>query len=39
LGVDFRALRRSSGRVIGVVCVSLLLLCGMSLLLARTIRV
>lgn len=38
LGVDVRALRRSSGRVIGVVCVSLLLLCGMSLVLARSIH-
>jgi len=35
LGVDLHALRRSSARVIGVVCVSLLLLCGMSLVLAR----
>ena len=39
LGVDLRALRRSSGRVIGVVCVSLLLLCGMSLVLARSVGV
>ena len=37
LGVDVRALRRSSGRVIGVVCVSLLALCVMSILLANSL--
>ncbi len=39
LSVDLRALRRSSALVIGVVCVSLLLLCGMSLVLARSLGV
>jgi uncharacterized integral membrane protein (TIGR00698 family) len=37
LGVDVRALRRSSARVIGVVCVSLCALGVMSFLLARTV--
>lgn len=37
LGVDVRALRRSSGRVIGVVCVSLAALGVMSVLLARMV--
>ena len=35
LGVDVRALRRSSGRVISVVVLSLALLCAMSVVLAR----
>jgi len=35
LGVDIRALRQSSGRIIAVVCVSLIALCVMSVLLAR----
>jgi uncharacterized membrane protein YadS len=39
LGVDLRALKRSSARVIIVVCLSLSLLCGMSVLLTRIIRV
>ncbi len=39
LGVDLRALRRSSGRVVAVVCLSLLFLCGMSLVLARAVGV
>jgi uncharacterized integral membrane protein (TIGR00698 family) len=37
LGVDIRALKRSSGRVIAVVCMSLTALGLMSLLLARTV--
>ena len=37
LGVDVRALRRSSGRVIGVVCISLAALCVMSVLLANAV--
>ena len=37
LGVDIRALRRSSGRVIGVVCLSLAALCVMSVLLANAV--
>jgi uncharacterized integral membrane protein (TIGR00698 family) len=37
LGVDVRALRQSSGRIIGVVCVSLTALCLMSVLLARLV--
>jgi uncharacterized membrane protein YadS len=37
LGVDIRALRQSSGRIIGVVCVSLTALCVMSVLLARLV--
>jgi uncharacterized integral membrane protein (TIGR00698 family) len=37
LGVDLRSLRRSSGRVIGVVCASLVALGAMSLLLANTL--
>jgi uncharacterized integral membrane protein (TIGR00698 family) len=39
LGVDVRALRKSSGRVIIVVCVSLGLLCVMSVVLARAVAV
>lgn len=35
LGVDVRALRHSSGRIIAVVCVSLTALCVMSILLSR----
>jgi uncharacterized integral membrane protein (TIGR00698 family) len=35
LGVDLRALRESSGRVIGVVFVSLAVLCGLAVVLAR----
>jgi uncharacterized integral membrane protein (TIGR00698 family) len=37
LGVDVRALKQSSGRIIAVVCVSLTALCAMSVLLSRTI--
>ena len=37
LGVDIGALRRSSGRVIGVVCASLVALCVMSILLATAL--
>lgn len=37
LGVDVRALRKSSGRVIGVVCLSLIVLCVMSVILARMV--
>jgi uncharacterized integral membrane protein (TIGR00698 family) len=37
LGVDVRALRQSSGRIIGVVCLSLTALCVMSVLLARAV--
>jgi uncharacterized integral membrane protein (TIGR00698 family) len=37
LGVNVRALRQSSGRIIGVVCVSLSVLCVMSVLLARVV--
>jgi uncharacterized integral membrane protein (TIGR00698 family) len=37
LGVDVRALRQSSGRIIGVVCVSLAALCVISVLLARMV--
>jgi uncharacterized integral membrane protein (TIGR00698 family) len=37
LGVDVRALRHSSGRIIGVVCVSLTALCVMSILLSRAV--
>jgi uncharacterized integral membrane protein (TIGR00698 family) len=37
LGVDMRALRHSSGRIIGVVCVSLVALCVISVLLARLV--
>jgi uncharacterized integral membrane protein (TIGR00698 family) len=37
LGVDIRALRQSSGRTIGVVCMSLAALCVMSVLLARLV--
>lgn len=37
LGVDIRALRQSSGRIVGVVCVSLAALCVMSVLLARMV--
>jgi uncharacterized integral membrane protein (TIGR00698 family) len=39
LGVDVRALRKSSGRVILVVCLSLSLLCVMSVALARVVNV
>jgi uncharacterized integral membrane protein (TIGR00698 family) len=37
LGVDIRALRHSSGRIIGVVCASLTALCVISVLLARMV--
>jgi uncharacterized membrane protein YadS len=37
LGVDVRALRQSSGRIVAVVCVSLTALCVMSVLLARAV--
>jgi uncharacterized integral membrane protein (TIGR00698 family) len=37
LGVDVRALKQSSGRIIAVVCVSLTALCAMSVLLSRTL--
>jgi uncharacterized membrane protein YadS len=37
LGVDVRALRNSSGRIIGVVCLSLTALCLMSILLSRAV--
>ena len=37
LGVDLRALRHSSGRIIAVVCISLTALCVMSVLLSRAI--
>jgi uncharacterized integral membrane protein (TIGR00698 family) len=37
LGVDVRALKQSSGRIVGVVCVSLTALCVMSILLARVV--
>jgi uncharacterized integral membrane protein (TIGR00698 family) len=37
LAVDIRALRQSSGRIIGVVCVSLAALCVMSVVLARVV--
>lgn len=39
LGVDIRALRKSSGRVIVVVCLSLSLLCAMSVVLARAVGI
>lgn len=39
LGVDVRALRRSSVRVVSVVCLSLVILCVMSVLLARGLAV
>jgi uncharacterized integral membrane protein (TIGR00698 family) len=37
LGVDLRTMKRSSGRVVAVVCVSLVLLCGMATVLARAV--
>jgi uncharacterized integral membrane protein (TIGR00698 family) len=37
LGVDVRALKRSGGRVIAAVCISLVALCAMSIVLARAI--
>jgi uncharacterized integral membrane protein (TIGR00698 family) len=37
LGVDVRALRHSSGRIVAVVCVSLTALCVMSVLLSRAV--
>ena len=39
LGVDIRALKRSSGRVIAVVCLSLAALCVMSVILANAVTV